>query len=153
MRAHAGERLHQPRLHAPVVGRARVPGGDVGVTGGQRRTFADDAQRLLAPVHLGAVRVPTHVEAAAVAVDPSARRVVRRVAGLERQVQEERLVQAVGAQLVHPAEGGVREVRGQVVAGLQAGRLAHRPVVQDHVRVPRAGLPAHEAIKTLEAAA
>ena len=99
-----------------------------------------------------ALDVPAVVELAGVLVGPLQRDVVRRVRGPRREVDEERLVGHQGLLLVHPADGPVRQVLGEVVALLgRGGRLDRgRAVVEG--RVVLVVLPTDEPVERLEAA-
>ena len=85
----------------------------------------DDAHLLLAGQRLLAHRLVAHVEAALELVDPLLRRVVRRVAGARRVVEEERLLRRDRLGVLDELDRLVGEVLGEVVALLRrasAGR-------------------------------
>ena len=108
MRAYSAALVVAERRSTPA------PTADGGVSVGPGR---DDARGELARERALAPRIPAVVEAAAVAVDPLGRRLVRRVARTERQVEEERLVGVGAAQVGRPLPMAlVDQVLGEVVA-------------------------------------
>ena len=113
----------------------------------------DEAHLLLAGEGLLAHRLVAHVEPALEPVDPLLGRVVRRVAGAGRVVEEERLVGRDGLGVLDELERLVGDVLGEVVALLGRLRRVHRVVVVDQVGIPLVGLGAQEPVPALEAAA
>ena len=114
------------------------------------RIRGNDAQPLLVGEDLLAHGIPAHVELALELVDPLLLRLVRRVASAGHVVEEERLVGRRGIELLHVADGLVRHVGGEVVAGLADPRK-DLGVVLEQVRRPLVGLAAHEAVEVIEA--
>src|SRR5690606_36154789 len=88
----------------------RIPRGDAG---GARREFGagwNDALRLLPREALLAHTIPALVELTAEFFDPRLRRVVRRMGGTRRVVDEKRLFRAQPLLLAHPVDGAVGHV-------------------------------------------
>ena len=145
----AGDVEHRERLAVgprPRLIPDRVDLGQLGVGG-------HDAELLLVGERLLADRLVAHVELALEPVDPLLRRVVRRVAGARRVVEEERLLRHDRLRVADELERLVRDVVGEVVALLRGARLVDGVVVVDEVRVPLVRLGAEEPVPALEAAA
>ena len=90
--AEAGEDFHLAGEELLLVGGQLVPVLDGLGLGGELRARGHDAELDLAGQRLLAELVPALVELALVLGDPLLRRVVRRVRGARREVDEERLV-------------------------------------------------------------
>src|SRR5204862_7770028 len=84
--------------------------------GGQLGAGWHDAERELAREPSLATCVPAVVEGVAVLLDVRARRVQRRMAGAEAQVEEERLLWVRRHLVAHERDRPVDEVLGEVVA-------------------------------------
>ena len=85
-----GECFLQPRGKLPFVGSEFVPWPDPWIQGRKTGALRDDAECLLPLEPVGSDRIPPRIETAPVLVAVRLRRLVRRVRGAERQVQEER---------------------------------------------------------------
>ena len=107
----------------------------------------------LAGEGLGPPFVPTLVEAAAVAVDECGRRLMRRVAGAGREVQEERFGGQHVAKIIDEEDRLVGQVLGQVIARFGRGRRVDLMVVVHQVGVVLIGLAGQEPVEPLEATA
>ena len=152
-----GERVPRLRVVELREGLAlRAPAGRRRADRVDRRQLGvgrDEAHLLLAGQRLLAQRLVAHVEAPLELVDPLPRRVVRRVAGARRVVEEERLLGRDRLGVPDELERLVGDVLGEVVALLRRLRLVDRVVVVDELGVPLVGLGAEEAVPALEAAA
>ena len=118
------------------------PGGELGV----RR---DHAEPLLVGEDLLAQLFPAHVELAFELVAPLLLRLVRRVGAAGHVIDEERLVGCGRVQAAHVLDGLVRQVGGEVVAGLaDPGKNLGRVLIK--IGRPLVGLAAHEPVEILE---
>ena len=147
-----------PRPHGVELGerltvraRARLRRADR-VERRQLRVGRHDAELLLVRERLLAHRLVAHVEAALELLDPLRRRVVRRVAGAGRVVEEERLLRRDRLGVADELERLVGDVVGEVVALLRRARLVDHVVVVDEVRIPLVRLGAEEPVPALKAA-
>ena len=110
--------------------------------------------RLLLPREsLLAQLVPALGEAALVLVGPLLGDVVRGVRGARREIDEERLLRHQRLLLMHPADGAVGHVLGEVVALFGGGRRLDRRHALVERRVVLARLAADKAVEVLEAPA
>ena len=146
-----GVDLHLPLEHRLELRRHLVPGRDLGMARCQLGVRADDAQLLLPRERLLAQRVPALGEAALVLVGPLLGDVVRGMHGTRREIDEERLVRRQRLLLVHPDDGAVGHVLGQVVALFGGGRRLDRGHALVERRVVLARLAADETVEVLEA--
>ena len=142
------EHLGLAREETPLVRRQRVPGLDVLRPGGQPGVRRDHAQLLLPLDRFVADLVPALVELALVLVGPLLRHVVRRMDRPGRVVDEERLVRRHRLLGLHPVDGLVGHVDGEVVV-LHLGRIDLDHAVVDE-RIPLVGLTADEAVELVE---
>ena len=166
----AGEDLGHAREQPLLVGAQRVPRPH-GVERGPRLAVGTRALRLavrvdrrelgafgqqpqldLAREDAGADRLVALVEPALVLVGPLQRHLVRRVAGLRREVHEERLVGVDHLRVADELDRLVREVVGDVVAVLGPARRVDLVVVVDEVGIPVVRLAAEPAVEALEPA-
>ncbi len=81
MRRKAGEDFHLSGKQPALISAQRVPIGQLLGLGGELRAGRNDTQRNLLGQRLLAQLVPTHVELAAILIDPLPRRVMRCVRG------------------------------------------------------------------------
>ncbi len=144
-----GDVQHRERL---ALG-ARSVGGADRVDRRQLGVLWNDAELLLAGERLLAHRLVAHVEPAFELVDPLLRGVVRRVAGTECVVEEERLLRGDRLRVHDELDRLVGQVDAQVVALLGRARLIDEVVVVDEVGIPLARLGAEEPVPALEAPA
>ncbi len=149
----AGVHLHHAGVEAALLRRQAVPRrhprgpfGELGAGGQQTRCRLPRVD-LLAPC------VPPLIEAAAVGLDEGRRRLVRRVAGARGEVEQERLVGPVGAQVLDVADRAIGQILGEVVAFLGRTGRRHLMVVVDQIRVVLVRLAGEEAVEALEALA
>ncbi len=152
VREEGREALHEPGREALLVGRERVPGGDPVGTRRELGSLGDDALGDLAGEDRVAPRIPAHVEAPGVLLDPLGRRLVRRVARAGAEVEEERLLGVDGPQVVDALDRVVGEVLGEVVAVLVGAGWLDEVVVVHEVGCELVGLAVEEAVEALEAA-
>ena len=85
--------------------------------------------------------------------DQIARRLVRRVAGAERDPGQPRRSRLVGDMVGEIADRLVDQIGGQVIAGREGARRIDRRVVAHQLRRVLVGLGIHEAVEAVEAAA
>ena len=116
---------------------------------GQLRVRRDHAQLLLALERFVADLVPALVELALVLVGPLLRHVVRRMRRPGRVVDEERLVRRHRLLRLHPVDGLVGHVDGEVVV-LHLRRIDLDHAVVDE-RIPLVGFAADESVELVEA--
>ena len=166
----AGEDLGHPREQPLLVGAERVP-RPYGVERGPRLAVGAGAFGLAVRVdrrelgafgqqsHLdltgedaGADRLVALVELALVLVGPLQRHLVRRVAGLRREVHEERLVGLDDLGVADELDRLGREVVGDVIAVLGPARRVDLVVVVDEVGIPVVGLAAEPSVEAFEPA-
>ena len=148
-----GEALHEALRQRALTLVEGVPGRNPRRPRGKRGPLGDDSGRQLAGEGLVAPAVPPLGEVSPVALDPLGGRVMRRVAGPGREVQEEGQFVVDGAQVAEVFDGAIGQVLAQVVALLDG---AWRP--DDVVVVVEPGhelvrLAAVEAVPAVEAAA
>ena len=125
--------------------------GTSGSRSDSRAWLGHDAGGHLPVEHLGAVGVPSLVEAPAVGLHPLGLDVVGRVARTGGVVQEERLVGRGHVRVLDHLDGVVGEVGVEVVALLGRGRGCDRRVVLHEVGEPLARVAPHEPVVPLEA--
>ena len=113
-----GERL--------AVGAGARLGSPIGLTGGSSVSAGTMPSFFWLRERLLADRLVAHVELALELVDPLLRRVVRRVAGARRVVEEERLLRRDRLRVADELERLVGDVLGEVVALLGRLRLVDR---------------------------
>src|SRR4029077_4530383 len=94
---------------------------------------------------------PPLVDPPPIALDPLARRLVRRVTRAQRQIEEERLVGVRRADVDHALDGVVHQILGQMVA--VGRREPERRVVGHQIGRELVGLAAEKAVVALEALA
>ncbi len=151
VRQEAGIDLHHAGVCAPLLGRKRRPVLHPRRPSRQRRPRRDDSGRDLPRQRSLAPHVPPLVEPPAIALDPLAGRLVRRVARAQRQIEEERLVGVRRADVDHALDGVVHQVLGQMVA--VGRREPERRVVGHQIGRELVGLAAEKAVVALEALA
>ena len=145
----SGEHFGLAREQTALIGRQRVPRGQVLRPLAQLRVGRDDAQLLLPLERLLPDLVPALVELALVLVGPFLRHVVRRMRRAGRVIHEERLVGRHRLLRLHPVDRLVGHVHGEVVV-LHLRRLDLDRAVIDE-RIPLVGLAADEAVELVEA--
>ena len=130
------------------------PGAHRVVARRQARALRHDAELDLAGEPLLALDVPAVGEQRIVFLDQVERRLVRRVAGAQRQPGQPRRLLVVGDVVGEIADGLVDQVGGQVIARWRSlpGRIDRRVVAHQLGRV-LVGLGIHEAVVAVEAAA
>ena len=151
VRQEAGIDLHHAGVCAPLLGRKRRPVLHPRRPSRQRRSRRDDSGRDLPRQRSLAPHVPPLVEPPAIALDPLAGRLVRRVARAQRQIEEERLVGVRRADVDDALDGVVHQVLGQMVA--VGRREPERRVVGHQIGRELVGLAAEKAVVALEALA
>ena len=124
-----GKHLLHPGAHALFVRAQRIPRAHFVVAVRQQRAGRDDAQLKLAGVPRLAHFVPSLVVPALVLVDIAAWRVVRRVAGAERDIAEKRFVGRGALLVADELDRLVDQILGEVV--ILALRLGDRVVVAE----------------------
>ncbi len=152
VRERGGVDLHHVGGDLLVVGVERVPRRNAGGALGELRARGHDAELLLPRERLLAHLVPALVELALELRDPLLRRVVRRVRGAGRVVDEPRLLRRDRVQ--HP--DAVDRVVGHVVVEevvLRVVRRLDRLDVLDERGTPLVGVAADEAVEVFEARA
>ena len=148
----AGEHLHLPLEEALLIGAELVPILDIGGLGGEHGVGGNNAQGLLPGQGLLAHLVPALCEFPLVLVAVLLGSVMRRVRGTGGEVHHERLVRREALLGVHPRQGLIRHVVGEVVArGLNIGVHTGHAII--YHGMPLVGLPADEAIELVEATA
>ncbi len=151
VREEAGERLHESRVHGALVGRECLPVLDPRRSRGQQRPRRHDAELELPREGPRAPILPAGVEAAAIALDPRARRLMRRVHRAGSEIQEERLPRRGVAQVLDAPNRRVDQILGQVVALLGRARRRDEPVVSHQLGGPLIGVTPVESVEVLEA--
>jgi hypothetical protein len=117
------------------------------------RVLRHQAQRLLPRQALLALDVPAVCKGSVVFTDQLGRRLMRRMAGTQRQPGEPWRVRRIGGVVGDHADGLVHQVGRQVVAaGVSAGRIDMGVVAHQLGRV-LVGLGVHEAVEAVEATA
>ena len=122
---HAGEGRLQPREDAPFVGAVLVPRLHAVIARGQPGFRRHDPHRLLPRHPLLALDVPAMGEHRVIALDDVRRRLVRRVAGAERDPGQPRDIGPVGGVVGDEADRLVDQVGRQVIA-VRIGARADR---------------------------
>ena len=150
---HAGKCRLQPREHASFVRAVLVPRLHAVIARGHSGFRRHDPHRLLPRHALLALDVPAMREHLVVALDDIDGRLMRRVAGAERDPGQPRQIGPVGGVIGDEADRLVDQIRGQVIAvGVGAGRI-DVGVVGDQFRRELVGLGIEEAVEAVEAAA
>ena len=129
-----------------------VPRVDAGIAGCELRVGGQEAALDLVGMPLGAGEVPPLVERAAVLREVLRRRLVWRVRGAEREVEEERTVGPDGLRVVHELDRVIDEVLAQVVPVGRGFRRVHVVVVVHDLGMELIGLAVEEAVEPIEAA-
>ncbi len=146
----AGEDLRLPRIELLLQEGKRVPLRQLVRPGRELGVGRDHAEAFLVGKDLVAHLLPAHVELALELGDPLLGRLMRRVGAARNVVHEERLVGRHRVEAAHVLDRLVREVGGEVVAGLPDPREDLR-VIAEQIRLPLVGLAAHEPVEVLEA--
>ena len=150
---HAGERRLQPREHALLVGAVLVPGLHAVIARGHPGFRRHDPHRLLPRHALLALDVPAMGEHRVIALDDIGGRLMRRVAGAEREPGQPGQIGPVGGVIGDEADRLIDQIRGQVIAvGIGAGRI-DMGVVGDQFRRVLVGLGIEEAVEAIKTAA
>ena len=150
---HAGEGRLQPREDAPFVGTVLFPCLHAVIARGQPGFRRHDPHRLLPRHPLLALDVPAMGEHRIIALDDVHRRLVRCVAGAERDPGQPRDIGPVGGVIGDEADRLIDQVGRQVIAvRVGAGRIDMR-VVGNQFRRELIGLSVEEAIEAIKAAA
>ena len=150
---HAGEGRLQPREDALFVGAVLVPCLHAVIARGQPGFRRHDPHRLLPRHPLLALDVPAMGEHRVVALDDVDRRLVRRVAGAEREPGQPRDIGPVGDVIGDEADRLVDQIGRQVIAvRIDAGRIDMGVVGHEFGR-ELVGLGIEEAVEAIEAAA
>jgi hypothetical protein len=116
---HGGIGSLQARHHRLLLGRMVGPGLDAGIARRQLGVRRHDAQRLLPRQAAFTLHVPAVAELRIVLADQCVRRLVRRMAGTQRQPQVPGAARLVGLVVGQVADALVDQVGRQVVAGLE----------------------------------
>ncbi len=147
-----GERLHQPRRHLLLVRRQRIVRGDLLGPGRELRVLRDHAERELPAEAFLAVLVPPLIELTLELVDPLLGRVVGRVRGAGRVVDEERAIGRHRLLLVDVLDGAVGERFVERVVSFPPGRdlQLDRPRVLVKRGLPLVRLAADETVEVVE---
>ena len=146
----AGEGLHQSRRHRSIALGVVAPRGDLFGSRRERGVGRNDAECELAGIDLLAQGIPASVESSRELVDPLARHVMRCMHGGRGEVTQHRSVWRAHALALHPLDGLVGEILGQVVVGIADVRRDRRRLVVDGW-LPLRGFCADDAVEAIEA--
>ncbi|GAA0000873.1 hypothetical protein BRDID11002_08730 [Bradyrhizobium diazoefficiens] len=147
---HAGEGCLQAREDAALVRGMLLPGLHAVVARGHPRCRRHEAHRPLARQALLPFDVPAVREGRVVAPDDIGGRLMRRMAGAQRDPGEPGNIRPVGDVIADEADRLVDQVLGQVIAvGIGARRINVR-VVRDELRRILVGLGIEEAVETIK---
>ena len=149
---HRRECRLQPREHAPLVGAVLAPRLHAVVARRQPRVGRHQPHLLLPREASLALDVPSFAEDRIVLHDQLARRLMRRVAGAERDPGQPRLIGPCRDVLGDEADRLIDQILGEVIAALIRSRRRDAGVVADQLRRILVGLGIHEAVVAIESA-
>ena len=136
-----------------LVGAVFVPGLHAVIARRHLRVRRHQPHRLLPRQPLLALDIPAMGEHRVIALDDIGGRLMRRVAGAERDPGQPRQIGPVGDVVGDEADRLIDQIRGQVIAvGVGAGRI-DMGVVGHELRRVLVGLGVEEAVEAVEAAA
>ena len=144
-------RLLQTAGELLLVHAELVPRQNPRIAGRQHRVGRNHAECLLPFEYALAVHVPAFVEAAAVLAPERFGRLMRRVRGTGREVQEEGSLGHDRVKVTDHADRLIDQVLGEVVSLFDASRGLDRTIVADQFRVELVGFAAEKAIEPFEA--
>ena len=145
-----GERFLQTRGELAFVRGEFGPRPDPWVQGSKTGALRDDAKCLLPlePVRPG--RIPARIETAPVLVAVGLRRLVGRVRGTERHVQEEGALRSERYLIAQHGDGTIDHILRDVVAGFGQRRCLDVVVVAREFGIELVCLALHEAVEAVE---
>src|SRR5271166_2715640 len=137
------ERIPPRQLCAVILS---LPVRPIGKLGARR----DHAEPLLVRENLLAQLLIAHVKLTLELLDPFLRRLVRRMGASGHVIEEKRLVRRRRVQTAYILDRLVRQIRGEIIAGLADPRK-YRGVIAIKVGRPLISLATHEAVEILKA--
>ena len=149
---HAGEGRLQAGEDAPLVGAVLIPRLHAVIARRQPGVCRHQPHRFLPRQPLLALDVPTMRENRVVAHDDIRWRLMRRMAGAERDPGQPRQIGPVGDVIADEADRLVDQIGGQVIAVGVGPRGINMCVVGDELRRILIGLGIEEAVEAVEAA-